>query len=111
MEKTRFARVAVRSRPNSSNIGGDIIGREAYPPSGRRYQLRLPVRVRKDGFKVFPVKGIHLVIGLLERGDSFVIFPEGKLTADGRFDATKLMLKCPSKYEAKLEEDQTARSR
>jgi cytochrome c-type biogenesis protein CcmE len=43
--------------------------------------------------------------------DAQGVLAEGKLTTDGRFDATKLMLKCPSKYEARLEEDQTARNR
>lgn len=42
--------------------------------------------------------------------DAQGILAEGKLTADGRLEATRLMLKCPSKYESKLAEDQTARS-
>lgn len=36
--------------------------------------------------------------------DAQGVLAEGKLTADGRLEATRLMLKCPSKYEAKLDE-------
>lgn len=42
--------------------------------------------------------------------DAQQVLAEGKLDADGTFHANKLLLKCPSKYEAKLEEDQAKRS-
>ncbi len=43
--------------------------------------------------------------------DAQGVLAEGKLTADGRLEATRLMLKCPSKYESKLEEKPGAESR
>jgi len=43
--------------------------------------------------------------------DAQGVLAEGKMLADGTFAATRLMLKCPSKYEARLEEDKTARTR
>ncbi len=42
--------------------------------------------------------------------DAQGVLAEGKLTAEGRLEATRLMLKCPSKYEAELDRDQSARS-
>ncbi len=42
--------------------------------------------------------------------DAQQVLAEGKLDADGTFHANKLLLKCPSKYEAKLEADQAKRS-
>ncbi|HNW60772.1 MAG TPA: cytochrome c maturation protein CcmE [bacterium] len=43
--------------------------------------------------------------------DAQGVLAEGKLLEDGSFNATRLLLKCPSKYEARLEEDKTARAR
>lgn len=42
--------------------------------------------------------------------DAQQVLAEGKMADDGSLNATKLLLKCPSKYEAKLEEDQKSRS-
>ncbi len=42
--------------------------------------------------------------------DAQGVLAEGQLLEDGTFTATRLMLKCPSKYEARLEEDKTARA-
>jgi cytochrome c-type biogenesis protein CcmE len=68
-------------------------------------------------------QNIELSFNLLDQGDTLRIFYkgvkpdqladaqqavlEGHLRADGVFDAGKIMLKCPSKYEARREGRQT----
>ncbi len=42
--------------------------------------------------------------------DAQQVLAEGKLAEDGSFNASKLLLKCPSKYETRLEQDQARRS-
>lgn len=63
-------------------------------------QVRFTMIEGNDSLQVF-YKGVKPD----QLADAQQVLAEGKLTTDGSFHAYKLLLKCPSKYEAKLEEE------
>jgi len=53
-----------------------------------------------EGNEMFPVAYIGPVPDTMENGESVVV--EGKYTRDGVFNATNILVKCPSKYETEI---------
>jgi cytochrome c-type biogenesis protein CcmE len=64
-----------------------------------RIQVRFTMFEGRDSLKVI-YKGIKPD----QLADAQQVLAEGKLNSQGEFQASKLLLKCPSKYESKLDE-------
>jgi cytochrome c-type biogenesis protein CcmE len=82
-------------------MGGRVVpGTVEYDP--RTLDLRFHVVDVASGVSAFPVRFVGPVPDTFEEGRDVVL--EGQLTAAGTFEATQLLTKCGSRYDA-VEED------
>ena len=71
-----------------------------------KIQVRFTMLEGRDSLRVL-YKGVKPD----QLADAQQVLAEGKLNADGIFQASKLLLKCPSKYEAQLQEQNVSDTR
>ncbi|MDZ7374118.1 MAG: cytochrome c maturation protein CcmE [candidate division KSB1 bacterium] len=100
---SEFARASANRAGQGLRINGLVDSSSVHwEPDSLVLRFRLT-----DGVASVPVEYRGAAPDLFQAGQNVVV--EGKMTSTGVFEATKILVKCPSKYEPQMQATETSR--